>query len=78
MTWHYRVLGTHTHVRVFVNGALAGTLCFRNEEFLKVYEKATSLERSYEENYVPFITFIEDGEDSSTVSEATDVGEAQS
>jgi hypothetical protein len=31
--WYYDVLGGHTHVRVFVNGAKSGDLCFRNDEF---------------------------------------------
>ena len=33
MRWYYIVRGEHTHVRVFINGALAGTLCFRTAEF---------------------------------------------
>lgn len=33
MKWRWRREGTHTHVRVFVNGANCGTLTFRNEEF---------------------------------------------
>lgn len=33
MKWYYKVLGGHTHVRVFMNGAKCGDLCFRNEEF---------------------------------------------
>lgn len=33
MNWYYKVLGGHTHVRVFMNGAQCGDLCFRNEEF---------------------------------------------
>ena len=31
--WYYKVLGGHTHVRVFMNGGKCGDLCFRNEEF---------------------------------------------
>jgi hypothetical protein len=34
--WYYNVLAAHTHVRVFMNGALCGVLTFRNEEFVKV------------------------------------------
>lgn len=33
MRWYYVVMGGHTHVRVFMNGAKCGDLCFRNEEF---------------------------------------------
>lgn len=33
MKWYYKILGGHTHVRVFMNGAKCGDLCFRNEEF---------------------------------------------
>lgn len=33
MTWYWEVMGGHTHVRVFMNHAKAGNLCFRNEEF---------------------------------------------
>lgn len=36
MKWYYKVQGTHTHVRVFMNGALCGRLCFRNEEFAHI------------------------------------------
>lgn len=33
MNWYYKVLGSHTHVRVFMNGGKCGDLVFRNEEF---------------------------------------------
>lgn len=33
MKWYYKIMGSHTHVRVFMNGAKCGDLCFRNEEF---------------------------------------------
>lgn len=33
MKWYYKILGGHTHVRVFMNGGKCGDLCFRNEEF---------------------------------------------
>ena len=33
MTWYYKSLGGHTHVRVYMNGAKCGDLCFRNDEF---------------------------------------------
>jgi hypothetical protein len=32
MKFYYRELGIHTHVRVYLHGALCGRLCFRNEE----------------------------------------------
>lgn len=53
MKWYYKVLGGHTHVRVFINGALAGRLIFRNEEFRDI--KANAFFPS------PLITMIEDG-----------------
>ncbi len=37
MKWYYKKLGGHTHVRVFMNGALCGNLTFRNEEFEALY-----------------------------------------
>lgn len=33
MIWKYERLGSHTHVRVYVNGAYSGTLIFTYEEF---------------------------------------------
>ncbi len=36
MKWYYKVLGGHTHVRVFMNGAKCGDLCFRNEEWEQI------------------------------------------
>jgi hypothetical protein len=33
MKWYYQRQGSHTHVRVFMNGAKCGDLCFTNEEF---------------------------------------------
>lgn len=36
MKWYYKVQGGHTHVRVFINGAKCGDLCFRNNEFEQV------------------------------------------
>lgn len=38
MKWYYEIRGGHTHVRVFMNGAKCGTLCFQNEEFTQVRE----------------------------------------
>lgn len=42
MKWIYKILGTHTHVRVYMNGALCGGLVFRNEEFRAIYAEASS------------------------------------
>ncbi len=42
MKWYYKIMGGHTHVRVFMNGAKCGDLCFRNEEFEQI--KADSQE----------------------------------
>lgn len=36
MKWYYTQIGGHTHVRVFMNGALCGHISFRNEEFEKI------------------------------------------
>ena len=33
MNWYFKVMGGHTHVRVFMNGAKCGDLCFRNDEW---------------------------------------------
>lgn len=34
--WYFKIMGGHTHVRVFMNGGKCGDLCFRNEEFEQV------------------------------------------
>jgi hypothetical protein len=44
MTWYYTISTTHTRVRIFMNGALCGNICFRNEEFLQVMERYRDLE----------------------------------
>lgn len=36
MKWYFNIQGGHTHVRVFMNGAKCGDLCFRNEEFITI------------------------------------------
>ena len=41
MKWYYKVMGGHTHVRVFMNGAKCGDLVFRNEEFDEINPKVT-------------------------------------
>ncbi len=48
MKWHWKTMGGHTHVRVFMNGTKCGDLCFRNEEFEQVQSSC------------PWITYIED------------------
>lgn len=39
MNWYYKILGSHTHVSVFTNGAKCGDLCFRNEEFAQLLKQ---------------------------------------
>lgn len=51
MKWYYRITGPHTRVRVFMNGANCGELCFRNEEFEQIQHNAGS-------DYI--ITFIDE------------------
>jgi len=53
MNWYYQQLGGHTHVRVFMNGAKCGDLCFRNEEFEVIMLKHADDKR-------PIITFIQE------------------
>lgn len=36
MKWYWKIMGGHTHVRVFMNGAKCGDLVFRNEEWNQV------------------------------------------
>lgn len=43
MNWYYKVEGGHTHVRVFMNGAKCGDLCFRNEEFEQVKRELAAM-----------------------------------
>lgn len=38
MRWYFKILGGHTHVRVFMNGGKCGDLCFRNAEFEQIRE----------------------------------------
>ncbi len=44
MRWYYTVAGGHTHVRVFMNGAKCGDLCFRNEEFAELKQAKSTWE----------------------------------
>lgn len=36
MNWRYKIEGSHTRVRVFMNGGKCGDLCFRNDEFVSL------------------------------------------
>jgi hypothetical protein len=55
MKWYYTIAGGHTHVRVFMNGAKCGDLCFRNVEFVKLL----TMERCHDLNQgVSTIEFI--------------------
>ncbi len=45
MKWYYTIRGGHTHVRVFMNGANCGELCFRNEEFQAIKNQSMSIKR---------------------------------
>lgn len=40
MYWYCEVSGKHTRVRVFINGAKAGDLCFTNDEFEEIRRQA--------------------------------------
>lgn len=50
MKWYYRIMGGHTHVKVFMNDAKCGDLCFRNEEFELVRQQCPWIQFSKEEN----------------------------
>lgn len=49
MKWYYITQVSHVHVRVFINGGMAGTLCFRVKEFEEILAQ-------HKDN--PYITFI--------------------
>lgn len=59
MKWYFKVMGGHTHVRVFMNGAKCGDLCFRNDEFQDI-TRSQSGNRS--QPLDPLIQFIKEGE----------------
>lgn len=40
MNWYYIIGPAHTNIRVFMNGAKCGDLCFRNEEFEQIRKDA--------------------------------------
>jgi len=48
MKWYFSIAGGHTHVRVFMNGAKCGDLCFRNDEFKLVRQSC------------PWITYVDE------------------
>lgn len=66
MKWYYKILGGHTHVRVFMNGGKCGDLCFRNEEFKKVmFDLAGANPANAAVTFIP--------EDPATYEEAADL-----
>lgn len=48
MRWYFSIAGGHVHIRVFMNGAKCGDLCFRIAEFDEVRERC------------PWITFTKE------------------
>lgn len=59
MNWYYTIGPSHTRVRVFMNGANCGELCFRNEEFQGVKHYQETLQFSYFDVSAPrAVTFI--------------------
>ena len=61
MKWYWKIAGGHTHVRVFINGAKCGDLCFRNEEFYAIRHSVSGVtfidENKPEELDIPIMTF---------------------
>lgn len=43
MKWRYQIKGAHVHVDVFVNGANAGRLIFRIEEFEEIRRESNKI-----------------------------------
>jgi len=61
MRWYYKVMGTHTHVRVFMNGGKCGDLVFRNTEFQDILEQHAKWHHNYNlwnENTTPLVEFV--------------------
>lgn len=56
MNWYYSTTASHTHVRVFMNHAKCGDLCFRNEEFEQIRETHESFQLALP--LASMITFI--------------------
>ena len=50
MKWYFKIAGGHVHVRVFMNGAKCGDLCFRVEEW-----KTITTHREF-----PIVMFIDE------------------
>lgn len=42
MKWYYTIAGSHVHIRVYMNGAYCGNLCFRTEEFRQFAAQQTA------------------------------------
>jgi hypothetical protein len=59
MKWYYQINGGHTHVRVFMNGAKCGDLCFRNEEFEQILQ-AEGHFANWIVDKEPLVTFIKE------------------
>lgn len=58
MKWYYTKIGGHTHVRVFMNGALCGRLSFTNAEFAEI---ASDLRLSnHGAAHKPLVSFIDE------------------
>lgn len=53
MKWYFKVGASHTRVRVFMNGAKCGDLCFRNEEFEHL--RAKDYDMAKVANFIEFI-----------------------
>lgn len=54
MTWRYRLLGNHAHIRVYLNGALCGELCFGAAEFREfARERRGNVEVEFIDEIVP-------------------------
>ena len=49
---YFKVLGGHTHVRMFMNGGKCGDLVFRNEEFVVWSSMMKAGEARYGEHQV--------------------------
>jgi hypothetical protein len=60
MKWCFRIGGGHTHVRVFMNGAKCGDLCFRNEEFQEIRDGCARMEGVFISGGGLIIDFVEE------------------
>lgn len=64
MKWDYMIGASHTRVRVFMNGANCGDLCFRNEEFKQIRDSFP--ERQGLTDKLEVIHFIDDAREDAT------------